>query len=125
MLKSALGPMINGGSEAQQKQMNDAIDSFVQMDDAKLEKYLKLANGLQRVATPFVNTFGKVKDMTGLSAKALFGLWNLMVFVSFVGAVRWWMSRNGGDDDVGGVDDVLGRSHEEEMPDMSGVADEF
>ena len=63
--------------------------------------------------------------MTGLSAKALFGLWNLMVFVSFVGAVRWWMSRNGGDDDVGGVDDVLGRSHEEEMPDMSGVADEF
>ena len=124
MLKSALGPMINGGSEAQQKQMNDAIDSFVQMDDAKLEKYLKLANGLQRVATPFVNTFDKVKDMTGLSAKTLFGLWNLMVFVSFVGAVRWWMSRNGVDDEVAGVDDVLSRSHEEE-PDMSGVADEF
>jgi len=125
MLKSALGPMINNGSEAQQKQMNDAIDSFVRMDDAKLEKYLKLANGLQRVATPFVNTFGKVKDMTGLSAKTLFGLWNLMVFASFVLIVRWWMSRNGVDDDVVGVDDVLSRSHDE-VPDMSGsVADEF
>ena len=114
MMKSMLLSQMEGkGSEAQKEQFSKAIDSFVQMDDDKLEKYLKVANGFQRVAKPVVTTFDKMKQILGVSTKTLLVIINLVVLASFVGLARWWMLRKGSDDIMGVEDDLLARSLEE------------
>lgn len=114
MMKSMLLSQMEGkGSEAQKEQFSKAIDSFVQMDDDKLEKYLKVANGFQRVAKPVVITFDKMKQILGVSTKTLVVIINLVGLASFVGLARWWMLRKGSDDMMGVEDDLLARSLEE------------
>ena len=104
LLKQVLGGA--GGSntmvpEKQKEQLNRAIDSFVQMDDAKMEKYLSLANGVQRMAKPVVATLEKVKQRSGLSMRTLILLIILGMFVVFGMAIMklwmWWnhQSRDG------------------------------
>lgn len=104
LLKQVLGGA--GGPNAmvpekQKEQLNRAIDSFVQMDDAKMEKYLSLANGVQRMAKPVVATLEKVKQRSGLSMRTLILLIILGMFVVFGMAIMklwmWWnhQSRDG------------------------------
>ena len=126
MMKSIfMGQMGDRGTEAQKEKMNKAIDSFVEMDDAQLEKYLKVANGVQRVASPVVTAFGKVKQTLGVSTKTLIIIINVMILAWFVGLARWWMLRNvGGDDDSVIGDDILTRS-QEEVPEIIAHDSEF
>ena len=120
-----MGQMGDRGTEAQKEKMNKAIDSFVEMDDAQLEKYLKVANGVQRVASPVVTAFGKVKQTLGVSTKTLIIIINVMILAWFVGLARWWMLRNvGGDDDSVIGDDILTRS-QEEVPEIIAHDSEF
>ena len=126
MMKSIfMGQMGDRGTEAQKEKMNKAIDSFVEMDDAQLEKYLKVANGVQRVASPVVTAFGKVKQTLGVSTKTLIIIINVMILAWFVGLARWWMLRNGGGDDDSVIgDDILSRS-QEEVPEIIAHDSEF
>ena len=126
MMKSIfMGQMGDRGTEAQKEKMNKAIDSFVEMDDAQLEKYLKVANGVQRVASPVVTAFGKVKETLGVSTKTLIIIINVMILAWFVGLARWWMLRNGGGDDDSEIgDDILSRS-QEEVPEIIEHDSEF
>ena len=80
-----------GGKDADKtkaKQIEDALDQFTQMDDKKLEQYLKYANTVQTVTKPVtvMNTFKATKNMLGVSAKTLIVLINI-VFV--IGATRF------------------------------------
>lgn len=104
LLKQVLGGA--GGPNAmvpekQKEQLNRAIDSFVQMDDAKMEKYLSLANGVQRMAKPVVATLEKVKKHSGLSMRTLLILMIVSMFVVFGMVIMklwmWWnhQSRDG------------------------------
>jgi hypothetical protein len=101
ILKQMLGSASAGGgstgssmiSESQMAQMNNMIDSFTTMDDERLEKYLHVANVMQRnVITPFMKT----KDALGLSTKmALILVWIGMtigtcMFGWFVW--QWWLN---------------------------------
>ncbi len=109
LLKSVLSSQLGGGSSSdaampskQKEQLTKAIDSFVQMDDEKLEKYLKMANGVQRMAKPLVTTFDSVKKRTGLSTRVLI-LMILVGMLSIFGMVvmrlwMWWnySTRDGG-----------------------------
>jgi len=85
-----------GGNDARREQMEKAIDSFSEMDEKKLERYLKVANTVQSVAKPVLTVFDKLKRTLGVSTKTLAVLINLMFFVGFVLLVRWWRMRNGG-----------------------------
>lgn len=90
----------NGGDEAQRKQMEkveQAIDSFVNMDEKHLDRYLKVANTVQKVSKPMLTVFAKAKGMLGVSAKTLIVSINLMALASGVLLVRWWKLRHGGD----------------------------
>ena len=92
-------------SEKQKEQMTKAVDSFAEMDDGTLDRYLRLANGLQRMAKPAVATFEKAKKRLGLSTKAMV-LLIIFVVLAFFGLLLarlywwWWKPRSGGDDDV-------------------------
>eukprot|EP00578_Thalassiosira_sp_NH16_P011426 CAMPEP_0181116772 /NCGR_PEP_ID=MMETSP1071-20121207/22134_1 /TAXON_ID=35127 /ORGANISM="Thalassiosira sp., Strain NH16" /LENGTH=136 /DNA_ID=CAMNT_0023201049 /DNA_START=50 /DNA_END=460 /DNA_ORIENTATION=- len=130
MIKQAMASQFGGAegkqSDAQKEQMSKIVDSFSQMDDAKLDRYLKVANGVQRVARPALSAFGKTKDALGVSAKTLVVLINLIALACLWGLVRWWKLRNtGGIGDGDTLDDVL--LHQEEMPPeiVAGYEDEF
>lgn len=118
MLKQMMTSQFGGGeggksSDAQKEQVAKAIDQFAQMDDKQLEKYLKMANGVQKVAAPVVNTFGKVKKTLGVDTKVLIVMINL-AFVAFIVVVgRWWRAR-GGDVD-GTMNDVLSQDEPPEI----------
>eukprot|EP00571_Detonula_confervacea_P016414 CAMPEP_0172303808 /NCGR_PEP_ID=MMETSP1058-20130122/5331_1 /TAXON_ID=83371 /ORGANISM="Detonula confervacea, Strain CCMP 353" /LENGTH=340 /DNA_ID=CAMNT_0013014805 /DNA_START=14 /DNA_END=1036 /DNA_ORIENTATION=+ len=121
MMKQMMASQMGGGkqSDAQTDKMAKAIDSFTQMDDVKLERYLKVANGVQRVAKPMLTTFGMVKQTLGISTKTLFIMINLMIFACLFGLVRWWKLRNGGDGMlVEDGDGMTSGSGEEPMPEM-------
>ncbi len=109
--------MGEGKSDAQKEQVNKAIDSFAQMDDVQLERYLKVANGVQRVASPFVGTFKKVKETLGVSTGTLVVMINLFLLTCLVGLARWWTLRNGDEnnDDVSALDSMT----REEPPEMA------
>lgn len=96
-------------TDAQKQQMEKAIDSFVEMDDAQLERYLKVANGVQKVAKPFLTASEKAKKTLGLSTKSLVVLVNLMLLAFFVVVARWWRSRGGAESE----DDVLAMGQDE------------
>merc|ERR1712176_637946 len=87
-----------GGDKVKEKQIEKAIDSFVQMDDATLEKYLKRVNMFQGLMKPFVTAFEKLRSTLGLSTKTLIFMLNLM----FVGMLfllgKWWKNKSGADD---------------------------
>jgi len=99
LLKSVLSSQLGGGSSSdaaipsrQKEQLNKAIDSFVQMDDEKLEKYLKLANGVQRMAKPLVTTLDSVKKRTGLSTRVLIVMIVVgMLAVFGIALMKLWM----------------------------------
>jgi hypothetical protein len=114
MLKQLMtSQMGEGKSDAQKEQVAKAIDQFAQMDDKQLEKYLKMANGVQKVAAPVVNTFTKVKETLGVDTKVLIVMMNLM-FIAFVVMVgRWWKAR-GGDFD-GTMNDILSQNEPPEV----------
>lgn len=120
MMKNLLGSQMGEGkSDAQKEQFSKAIDSFAQMDDVQLQRYLKVANGVQRVAKPVLTAFGKVKETLGLSTKALVILINLMLLACLVGLARWWKLRNG--IELVGEDDIL--SSEEPPQSSAGYGD--
>jgi hypothetical protein len=129
ILKQMLGSAAGGGgstgssriSESQMAQMNNMIDSFITMDDERLEKYLHVANVMQRtVVIPFMKT----KDALGLSTKmALILVWIGMtigtcMFGLFVW--QWWLNSKTLQNDIvvgGGRTSIL--SQDELPPDMS------
>jgi len=97
MIKSFLASQA-GGDDAKVKQFEKALDSFVQMDDGQIDKYLKRINTVQGIAKPFVTVFDKLKSTLGVSAKMLIVMLNLM-FIGFVIMLgMWWKNRSGGDD---------------------------
>ena len=114
MLKNMMG---EGKSDAQKEKMARAIDSFAEMDDDQLDRYLKRVNTVQKIAKPVVSAFDKTKRTLGVSTKTLLIMLNMMVFVCFVLIARWWRSKGGGDG-TEVEDDVLARSREE-MPDIA------
>jgi len=118
MMKQMMSSQMGGGggkaSNAQNEQIKKAIDSFSKMDDTQLERYLKVANGVQKVAKPMLTVFVKVKETLGISSKVLIVMINLMLFAVIFGFVRWW--RNGGGVMV---EDPLAGSGEEAMPEMA------
>lgn len=78
-------------SDTQMAQMNNMIDSFTTMDDERLEKYLHVANVMQRtVVAPFMKT----KDALGLSTKmGLILVWIGMTIVTCTFGLfvwQWW-----------------------------------
>jgi hypothetical protein len=131
MLGSAGGGAAGGGgssttgssriSESQMAQMNNMIDSFTTMDDERLEKYLHVANVMQRtVITPFMKT----KDALGLSTRmALILVWfGMTIGTCMFGWLvwQWWFSSKTLHDDFvveGGRTSIL--SQDELPPDMS------
>ncbi|KAL7545264.1 hypothetical protein ACHAWF_008612 [Thalassiosira exigua] len=87
------------------------------MDDATLDKYLRMANGAQRLARPFVTAYEKAKRTLGASHRTMIVLINLAVLMWFVLLARWWSSRGG---DVGiAEEDVLARV-QEDLPEVGG-----
>lgn len=130
MIKQAMASQFGGAdgkqADAQKDQMSKMVDSFSQMDDTQLERYLKVANGVQRVARPALSAFGKAKDALGVSAKTLVVLINLIALAFLVGLARWWKLKSGGGiGDGDALDDIL--LHREEPPPeiVAGYADEF
>ena len=78
-------------SDTQMAQMNNMIDSFTTMDDERLEKYLHVANVMQRtVVAPFMKT----KDALGLSTRmGLILVWIGMTIVTCTFGLfvwQWW-----------------------------------
>jgi len=78
-------------SDTQMAQMNNMIDSFTTMDDERLEKYLHVANVMQRtVVAPFMKT----KDALGLSTKmGLILVWIGMTIITCTFGLfvwQWW-----------------------------------
>jgi hypothetical protein len=101
------GPNNNKVSDKQKEQLNKAIDSFVQMDDEKMERYLSMANGVQRrIVKPMVTILDIVKKRSGLSTRTLLLLIVVGMFAVFGIVVMkllwmWWntdhqSSRHGG-----------------------------
>lgn len=112
MMASQLGTGGGGGdgssggdapADTRQKQMNSVIDSFAEMDDEKLEKYLKLANKVQTVAGPMWNAFDRVKQTLGVSTKTLIVSINILILAGFVLLARWWRMRGSGIETEGDI----------------------
>mmetsp|Transcript_26279 Transcript_26279/g.37524 ORF Transcript_26279/g.37524 Transcript_26279/m.37524 type:complete len:210 (-) Transcript_26279:73-702(-) len=124
MMKSMLAAQFGGGSggqgadKAKVEQMEKAIDQFAQMDDKQLEKYLKMANTVQTVTKPVLNTFKATKNMLGVSAKTLILLINIVFAVGVYTFYKWLKSR-------GGVEESLMDPLAQEMPEIIGGDDEF
>ncbi len=119
MIKSMLGTQFGGGGDkAKVEQMEKAIDQFAQMDDKQLEKYLKMANTVQTVSKPVLNTFKATKDKLGVSAKTLIVLINIVCAVGVYTFYKWLKSR-------GGVEESLIDPLAQEMPEIIGGDDEF
>jgi len=116
----------SSGNTAKREQMEKAIDSFAEMDDEKLERYLKMANKVQSVAKPVYTTFDKVKQTLGVSTVTLLVLINLGILASFVLLARWWKMRGG--DGVGiemEGNDLLAHVGEDTMPEIMDYEKEF
>lgn len=121
------GGASSSGNTAKRQQIEKAIDSFAGMDDAKLERYLKMANKVQSVAKPVYTTFDKVKRTLGVSTVTLLVLINGGILASFVLLVRWWKMR--GIDSGGGMEmessDLLAHGAEDAMPEIMDYEKEF
>jgi len=123
MMKSMLGAQFGGGSggqgadKAKVEQMEKAIDQFAKMDDKQLEKYLKMANTVQTVTKPVLNTFKATKNMLGVSAKTLIVLINIVFAVGAYTFYKWLKSR--------GVEESLIDPLAQDMPEIIGGDDEF
>jgi len=91
----------NGGTDSakreQLEKLERAVDSFANMDDVQLERYLKMANRVQKMTKPMLTLFAKVKDMLGVSAKSLMVGINVLGLVSGILLVRWWKLKKGSD----------------------------
>ena len=101
------GPNNNKVSDKQKEQLTKAIESFVQMEDEKMERYLSMANGVQRrIVKPMVTILDIVKKRSGLSTRTLLLLIVVGMFAVFGIVVKkllwmWWntdhqSSRHGG-----------------------------
>jgi hypothetical protein len=116
MKQMMMSQMGEGKTDAQKEQMEKAIDSFSNMDDEQVERYLKMANGVQRVAKPVLTGLDKVKKTLGISTKMLIVLLNLMGLAFVVMLGMWWRSR--GDPSLESIaNDIL--SGNEPVPEMS------
>eukprot|EP00584_Thalassiosira_punctigera_P006187 CAMPEP_0172526178 /NCGR_PEP_ID=MMETSP1067-20121228/1141_1 /TAXON_ID=265564 ORGANISM="Thalassiosira punctigera, Strain Tpunct2005C2" /NCGR_SAMPLE_ID=MMETSP1067 /ASSEMBLY_ACC=CAM_ASM_000444 /LENGTH=553 /DNA_ID=CAMNT_0013309627 /DNA_START=19 /DNA_END=1680 /DNA_ORIENTATION=+ len=119
MMASQMGPEgeegNNDGKNAKRVQMEKAIDSFVEMDDKQLERYLKVANTVQSVAKPVLTTFDRVKRTLGVSTKTLVVLINLMILASLVLLARWWRLRGGS---IKSENDISAHVREELPPEI-------
>lgn len=109
-----------GGDEAKKKQMEQAIDQFTSMDDAQLEKLVKVANTVQKFAKPVLTSFNGVKNALGVSAKTLIVLLNLLFFGGIGVFIAWRRTRG---DVVDGVGEMLG-GMSEEIPEVVGGYDD-
>ena len=106
--------------------MTKAIDSFVQMDDEKMERYLSMANGVQRrIVKPMVTTLDIVKKRSGLSTRTLV-LMIVMGMLAMFGIVvmkllwMWWNHTQSREEDgSGGAVMMMMMPKEEE--DESGI----
>lgn len=124
MMKSMLGAQFGasgsgGADKAKVEQMEKAIDQFAQMDDKQLEKYLKMANTVQTVTKPVLNSFKATKNMLGVSAKTLIVLINIVFAVGVYTFYKWLKSRGGV------VEESLVDPLAQEMPEIIGGDDEF
>ncbi|KAL7533488.1 hypothetical protein ACHAXR_005265 [Thalassiosira sp. AJA248-18] len=119
MMKQVMSSQMK--SDAQKEQLSKVIDSFAEMDDKQLNRYLTVANGVQKVAKPVMTLFDKVKRTLGVSAKTMVILINLVILASFVLLARWWRGSGGGVVMV--EEDVLARSQEEPPEIVAGYAD--
>ena len=119
MMKQMMLAQLGGkdADKAKAKQMEDALDQFTQMDDKKLEQYLKYANTVQTVTKPVMNTFKATKNMLGVSAKTLIVLINILFAVGAYAFYIWLKTRGG----RSLIDDPL----VQEMPEIIGGDDEF
>eukprot|EP00986_Skeletonema_menzelii_P010288 scaffold5011_cov143-Skeletonema_menzelii.AAC.4 len=106
-----------GGDQAKIEQMEKAIDQFSQMDDKQLERYLKMANTVQTVTKPVLNSFKATKNMLGVSAKTLIVLINIVFAVGVYMFYKWLKSR-------GAVEELIDPLVQE-MPEIVGGDDEF
>ena len=106
-----------GGDQAKIEQMEKAIDQFAQMDDKQLERYLKMANTVQTVTKPVLNSFKATKNMLGVSAKTLIVLINVVFAVGVYMFYKWLKSR-------GAVEELIDPLVQE-MPEIVGGDDEF
>lgn len=106
-----------GGDQAKIEQMEKAIDQFAQMDDKQLERYLKMANTVQTVTKPVLNSFKATKNMLGVSAKTLIVLINIVFAVGVYMFYKWLKSR-------GAVEELIDPLVQE-MPEIVGGDDEF
>jgi len=106
-----------GGDQAKIEQMEKAIDQFAQMDDKQLERYLKMANTVQTVTKPALNSFKATKNMLGVSAKTLIVLINIVFAVGVYMFYKWLKSR-------GAVEELIDPLVQE-MPEIVGGDDEF
>lgn len=116
LIKTSISSLA-GDDPAKREQIERQVDAFAQMDDAKLEKYLKMANMAQRFAGPFVGAFDRVRSATGLSFKGTIVILNV-AFVGFAVMLGvWYRSRSAAEAMVGTVDDdvLAGR---DDMPDV-------
>ncbi|KAL7497297.1 hypothetical protein ACHAWT_006139 [Skeletonema menzelii] len=106
-----------GGDQAKIEQMEKAIDQFAQMDDKQLERYLKMANTVQTVTKPVLNSFKATKNILGVSAKTLIVLINIVFAVGVYMFYKWLKSR-------GAVEELIDPLVQE-MPEIVGGDDEF
>jgi hypothetical protein len=124
MIKQLIAAQFGGGSggqdadKAKVEQMEKAIDQFAQMDDAQLERYLKVANTVQTVTKPVLNSFKATKNMLGVSAKTLIVLINIVFALGVYMFYKWLKTR-------GGVEEPLIDPLVQAMPEIIGGDDEF
>lgn len=115
LIKTSISSMA-GDDPAKREQIERQVEAFAQMDDAKLERYLKMANTAQRFVSPFVGAFDRVMGATGLSFKGMI----VMLNVAFVGCAVllgiWYRSRSSAAEGDMFDDDVL--AGRDVMPDM-------
>ncbi len=103
LLKQVMVSQFGGGGpnnkvpDKQKEQLTKAIDSFVQMDDEKMERYLSMANGVQRrILKPMVTTLDIFKKRSGLSTRTLILLIAVGMFAVFgIVVMKLWMWWNG------------------------------
>lgn len=99
MMKQMIASQFGGGSggekdKAKIEHMEKAIDQFAQMDDKQLERYLKVANTVQTVAKPLLNSFKSTKNALGVSSKTLIILINVVFSVGFYILYKWLKTRS-------------------------------
>ena len=116
LLKSSISSMA-GDDPAKREQIERQVDAFAQMDEAKLESYLKMANKAQRFASPFVGAFDRVMGATGLSFKGTIVMLNV-VFVGCAVLLGIWYRSRSWAAEGGYVDDDVLAGGRDVMPDI-------